>query len=271
MCVLIYYCLIFIFGLLAGSFLNCLIYRLKESQSFLLGRSYCPNCKHILNWWDLIPILSFIFLRGKCKYCQKPISWQYPLVEFFTAVSFVLIYYFFPIILDSCFLILISCFLIVIFVYDLKHFIIPDKVIFPAIGITFLYQLFKVLDFGHLELFGIRDLGFGVFEPLIFFIVTALGAAAFFLFIVLFSKGRWMGAGDIGLAFLMGLILGWPNILVALFSAFFLGAIIGIGLIAFGKRTLKSEIPFGPFLVTGTFLALFFGEKVINYYLNLFL
>ncbi len=101
-------------------------------------------------------------------------------------------------------------------------------------------------------------------------VYTAIGAAVFFLFIVLVSQGKWMGLGDVKLVFLIGLLLGFPNILVALFLAFFIGAIIGIGLIIFGKKSLKSEIPFGPFLVGGTFIAMFFSQNLINWYLNLY-
>jgi leader peptidase (prepilin peptidase)/N-methyltransferase len=111
----------------------------------------------------------------------------------------------------------------------------------------------------------------GNLELLLNPLISALLASSFFLTIVLVSKGKWMGLGDVKLAFFMGLFLGWPNILVALFLAFFFGAIIGIGLIAFSKKTLKSEVPFGPFLIIGTFVVLFFGENLINWYLNLFL
>lgn len=261
---------LFLFGLIIGSFLNCVIYRLDTKESFLRGKSFCPNCKHTLSWQDLIPVLSFIFLKGKCRYCQKPISWQYPLVELATAILFVMIlnyelrimnYEFlnFGFILYSLFLILNSCFLIIIFVYDLKHYIIPDKVIYPAIIIAFLYDILYSLFFIHNSKF------------LIQFLFSGLGAAAFFLLIVLISRGKWMGVGDIKLAFFMGLVLSWPNILIALFLAFSIGALIGIILIAARKKTMKSEIPFGPFLVSGTFLALFFGEKIVNWYLNLIL
>jgi len=160
------------------------------------------------------------------------------------------------------YLLLISCFLIIIFVYDLKHYIIPDKVIYPAIGIAFLYQ---IISNGR-WVGGVQFLITNFYFP----ILSALGAATFFLAIVLISQGKWMGLGDVKLAAFMGLFLSWPNILVALFLAFSIGAIIGLGLIISGKRTLKSEVPFGPFLVTGTFIALFSGEKIINFYLNLY-
>lgn len=272
------YLFIFVFGTICGSFLNCVIYRLEIGESFLKGRSYCPHCKHVLTWQDLIPIFSFLILKGKCRYCHQKISWQYPLVELATGILFVstLIYFFSKTSilvnsamteLTSIYYLVIACFLIIIFVYDLKHYIIPDKVIYPAIAIAFLYQLFKIWDLGFVPNFEFR---ISNFQTLANPLLSAFLASLFFLMIVLISQGKWMGVGDIKLAFLMGLILSFPNILVALFLAFFIGAIIGIELIILGKKTLKSEIPFGPFLVSGTFLALFFGQKILDWYLNLF-
>ncbi len=259
--------IIFIIGLTIGSFLNCVIYRLEKGESFLSGRSYCPNCRHILTWQDLMPVLSFLILKGKCRYCQKPISWQYPLVELGTGILFVLVFGILNLgfVSDFGFRIsdfftltyhlLITCSLIVIFVYDLKHYIIPDKIIYPAIIIAGIFNFqFSI---------------FNEFSILKFSILSASGAAAFFLLIVLISQGKWMGIGDIKLAFFMGLLLGFPNILVALFLSFFIGAIIGTALILFGKKTLKSEIPFGPFLVTGIFIAMFWGQMIIDWYLRL--
>ena len=252
------YLSIFVFGLIFGSFLNCVIYRLHSGESFLKGRSYCPNCQHILSWPDLIPVFSFLILKGKCRYCHKPISLQYPLVELATGTVFLLIFWNLEFgIWDLLFRLLISCFLIIIFVYDLKHYIIPDQVIYPAIVIAFLYNIYQfTIDNQQLTINNF---------------LSAFGAAAFFLTLVLISHEKWLGWGDVKLAFLMGLFLGWPKILLALFLAFFIGAIIGIELIILGKKTLKSEIPFGPFLVSGTFLALFFGQKILDWYLNLFL
>ncbi|MEK9135255.1 MAG: prepilin peptidase [Patescibacteria group bacterium] len=245
---------IFVFGLMVGSFLNCVIYRLEQGKSFLRGRSFCPNCKHQLSWQDLIPIFSFLILGGKCRYCSQKISWQYPLVELFTGIIFLSILLTNSNIYAMAYLLLVSCFFIIIFVYDLKHYIIPDKVVFPAIGVALAYDLLRF------DLLGRSNL-----------LASAFGAAGFFLAIVLISRGKGMGIGDIKLAFLMGLFLGWPNIIVALFLAIFLGAIMGIGLIISGKKTLKSEVPFGPFLTIGAFSALFWGEKIINFYFNLFL
>ncbi len=244
------YLIIFLFGLIVGSFLNCIIYRLEVGKSFLGGHSFCPYCKHELVWHDLIPVFSFLMLKGKCRYCQKPISIQYPLIELTTAILFVLVFNS-QNLLNTGYLLLTTSFLIIIFVYDLKHYIIPDKVIFPAILTSFLF------------LFTTNSL-------LLNTILSAFGASFFFLLIYLISQGQWMGFGDVKLSFLMGLHLGFPNILVALFSAFFTGAIIGLILIAQNKKTLKSMVPFGPFLVFGTFLAMFYGELIINWYCNLF-
>jgi leader peptidase (prepilin peptidase)/N-methyltransferase len=251
----------FVLGLIVGSFLNSVIYRLETGENFLKGRSFCPHCKHILSWKDLIPILSFLILRGKCKYCKKKISLQYPLVEFFTGILFILAVFIFG---DQSFISLIfywilTCFLLIIFVYDLKHYLIPDRVIYPAIFLTLPYQSFKIWNFGHWNLFEVWNLVLGILPSL------------FFLAIILISRETWMGFGDFKLSILMGLILGWPNILVALFFAFLSGAIVGLVLIFFKKKTLKSQIPFAPFLVSGTFFSMFFGKEIINWYLSLFL
>ncbi len=266
---LFFYLIIFLFGLIVGSFLNCVIYRLEVGGNFLKGRSFCPKCKHILKWYDLIPILSFIILKRKCRYCREKISWQYPLIELSTGILFLIIFNFqfswtpsgglpegllFNF-LNLFYYLIITSFLIIIFVYDLKYFIIPDRVIYPVIIIALIFN-FQFLIFNQFSIFKLSML-------------SALGAAAFFLTIFLVSRGHWMGFGDVKLAFLLGLFLSFPNILVALFSAFLIGAIIGIGLIIARKKNLKSEVPFGPFLITGTIIALFWGEKLIRWYLNL--
>ena len=270
---------VFVFGVCIGSFLNCAVYRM-ESKKSLSGRSFCPHCKHILSWKDLFPVFSFVFLGGKCRYCKAKISAQYPLVELATGVIFLLIFNMLSVIpnlignpgglqtlwipafagmtINLAFLFYVASALIVIFIYDLKHYIIPDKVLFPAIIITFIYQLFSAL--------GGPALGWQIVN----YLLAALIASGFFLAIFLLSKGRAMGFGDVKLAILMGLLLGVPNIFVALFLAFFFGAIIGIILMIYKGKSLKSEIPFGPFLISGTFLAMLYGNQIIQWYSNLF-
>lgn len=245
---------IFILGLCIGSFLNCVIYRLEEGKK-LSGRSFCPHCKHTLKWLDLFPIFSFIFLAGKCRYCQKKISVQYPLVEFLNAVLFLAIFLFLGLSqpLNLIFLFYIASSLVVIFVYDLKHYEIPDKVLFPAIAVALIYNLF--FNFNLIINYGI----------------AVVIAAGFFLAIFVFSGGKWIGFGDVKFAILMGLLLGISKVLTALFLAFLFGAIISIILLSFYGKKMKSEVPFGPFLVMGTFLALFYGEKIVKWYLSFFL
>jgi prepilin signal peptidase PulO-like enzyme (type II secretory pathway) len=251
---------VFLLGLCIGSFLNCVVYRLEEEKT-LKGRSFCPNCKHILTWYDLFPVFSFIFLRGRCRYCHKKISIQYPLVELATGIIFVLVFNFInPVLtfyqsLSLPYLFYIFSVLIIIFIYDLKHYIIPDKVLFPAIIISLTYDVI-------------------IWQGILNVLLALAIAFGFFLTIFLISKGKWMGFGDVKLSILMGLLLGFPNILVALFLAFFFGAIIGIMLMTFPtraggeKKSLKSEIPFGPFLIVGTFVAMLWGNQLISWYLN---
>ncbi len=264
----LFYFFIIIFSLIVGSFLNCLIYRLSFEQSLcqsLKGRSFCPHCRHKLSAKDLIPLLSFLLLKGRCRYCQKKISPQYPLVELLTAIVFFGIFYFYftsfrPADFVSVLYLLITAgLLIVIFFYDLKHYLIPDKIMYPAVILALVYNFFF---HGFFQ----RD-----FNYFLLSLATAFLTALPFFIIVFASKGRWMGGADIKLAFFMGLFLNWPAILPALFLAFFIGAFFGLILIIAGKKTLKSEIPFAPFLISGTFLALFWGWPIIDWYVSLFL
>jgi len=271
---------VFLFGLAVGSFLNSVIFRLaaseeaslapmgrKQGKSAFVGRSSCPKCAHALAWYDLIPLLSFVLLQGKCRYCKKQISWQYPIVEISTAAVFLLIFNA-KFLISNQFLIsnflnfsllyfwIIASFLIIIFVYDLKYYLIPDSVVYSGIGVTFLYRVFEIWNFGNWDLFWNLEFGIWILAPL------------FFLAIYLLSRGRWLGFGDVKLAILMGLFLGWPNILIALFCAFFLGALVGVSLVLSGKKAWKSQVPFGPFLIAGTFVALFWGKQLMDFYLH---
>jgi len=249
------YITIFIFGTLIGSFLNCLIYRLENKKSFVFGRSICPKCKHELAWYDLIPIFSFIFLRTKCRYCGKKISRQYPFIEIVTGLLFLFIFnYQLSIINDYLIvsfsnltsLIFIFSSMLVIFIYDFKHFIIPDKILYPLTAVTLFYLIINY------------QLG------IINYLLAGAGASLFFLSIHLISKGKWLGFGDVKLALFLGIFLGWPNIFLSLFLSFIIGAIMGIGLIAFKGKGLKSQVPFAPFLLIGTFIAFFWGDRIIS-------
>ena len=256
---------VFLFGLAVGSFLNAFIYRMKQGKSVLRGRSYCPHCKHALAWYDLVPLLSFVLLQGRCRHCKAKISLQYPLVEFATGVLFVLVFSLivenlislsFPQILELLYLWTIVSLLVVVFVYDLKHFLIPDKVLYPAILVVGIWYLVSS-TVGWIPVYQILNT-----------IYSAVGAAGFFLAIHLLSKGRAMGFGDVKLAFFMGLFLSWPNIFVAMSLAFAAGTIVGLALISLKKKTMRSEVPFGPFLLFGTLVAFFWGETLMDWYLS---
>lgn len=269
---------VFVFGLAIGSFLNVIIYRLAVSQgvypnfsdrknhvmSPFRGRSFCDTCGHRLSWQDLIPLLSFLVLKGRCRYCKEKISFQYPLIELATALVFMLLVEnltesSFPQVMELLYLWVMAALLIVIFVYDLKHFLIPDKILYPAILVSGIWYLVSSI-LGTISIYQILNT-----------IYSALGAAGFFLAIYLLSKGKWLGFGDVKLAFLLGLFLGWPPILVAMFFAFLIGAVFGLLLIALKKKGMKSEVPFAPFLIAGTAVAFFFGESILHWYLGLFL
>jgi leader peptidase (prepilin peptidase)/N-methyltransferase len=242
----------FIFGLAVGSFLNCLVYRLNKGLSPVRGRSFCPKCKHQLAWKDNLPLISFIVLKGRCRHCHSPISWQYPLVELATGMLAVLTvrYTLYPInsgFLTAIYYLLITYALIAIFVSDLRYGTIPDEVVFPAIGLVFLYSVFSLQS--------------SVFSP----ILSSLGAAGFFLALVAVTRGRGMGMGDVKLAGLMGLVLGWPKIVAALYLAFLTGAFAGVILILIGKKRLGEHIPFGPFLASTTWIVIFWGDQILSW------
>ena len=296
-------------GLLTGSFLNVVINRLYKKQDIIKKRSHCPKCGAVLKWYELIPVFSFIIQRGKCRACRQPISFQYPIVEIATSILFLFVvtnFQLFPAVESSTFIAgqtVISEFsalqllqviflwitfsgLLVIFAYDIKHYIIPDIVLFPLIGLVFLARLIGIWSLDSLNLFGNWTLkivptlsrtldiigGNSVSLTSFFLAITAgLFASLFFFIIYAISKGRAMGFGDVKLAFFMGLLLGFQEVILAIFLAFIFGGIVGSILIVLKKKKLKSQMPFGPFLVLGTFIALFFGGNLINWYSSLFL
>lgn len=259
-------------GLIIGSFLNCLIWRLHTGES-LDGRSHCPKCGQQINWYDNIPVLSFLLLRGRCRYCRKKISWQYPIVELTTGLLFLIAfarifpkeaflspaYPFHPadflVLFRDWFLIAV---MVIVFIYDLRWYLILDVITLPAAAVLFLTNL------------GIMVLEGRAWPGLAYLLLSGIIGGSFFLLQFLVSRGRWIGGGDIRLGFLMGLALGWPGIMIALFLAYFLGSFVGLGLIASGKKEWGSKVPLGTFLSVATLAALFWGEQILNWYLNLF-
>ncbi|MFA5052309.1 MAG: prepilin peptidase [Patescibacteria group bacterium] len=248
-----YIFLVAILGLVVGSFLNAVIYRLHAGVSFMHGRSYCPHCKHNLASKDLVPLFSFLFLRGRCRYCQKPISWQYPLVELMTAAGFIAVLWKFDVSATLLVYCLYTCLLMIIFVFDLRYYLILDRVSIPAVIIAGVLSAI-VLHISVASLF-----------------IGAVIGGGFFLIQFLVSRGKWIGGGDIRLGVLMGVMLGWPQILVALVIAYFIGSVIGVGLIVSRRKKWQSQVPFGTFLSVATFITFFIGPAVVNYYQGLFI
>jgi prepilin signal peptidase PulO-like enzyme (type II secretory pathway) len=248
----------FIFGLIIGSFLNVVIYRLNLTES-LLGRSHCPHCQHKINWYDNIPLLSFIFLYAKCRNCQKSISWQYPLVEAATGIIFAATANIFLLSgslenwVESIFYVGLFSALLIIFVFDWKHLEIPMPVIWLTVVWTLIFLL--ILDWLNFQP------GMDIFSSRIFSgNLAGLLAFSFFFALAFGSKEKWMGMGDAYLALLIGLGLGSEKILPALMLAFLSGSLVGIGLMLAKKKTLKSQIPFGPFLVSGAIISVLFFD-----------
>lgn len=258
------YLAVAVFGLCVGSFLAAFTYRRQKGLDVFKGRSFCPHCRAKIRWFDNFPLLSFIRLKGKCRSCGKKISWRYPLIEFSTAIIFLVYYHF----LSSCgelFSTSVLCswktelgwfsylffgitiyFLVSIFVIDLENKIIPDGLVFW--GILFVF-VFLVLSAPSL-----------IFQRFLVGFLTAL----FFLFIHLLTRGRGMGLGDVKFVVLGGVILAWPQTAVWLFLAFLSGAIIGLTLVLFKKAKFGKEIPFGPYLAASLLVTIIFGERFLS-------
>jgi leader peptidase (prepilin peptidase)/N-methyltransferase len=243
--------LVFIFGLIIGSFLNAVIFRLYKKESIVWDRSHCVFCNHDLAAKDLIPLFSFLFLRGRCRYCSRKISWQYPLIESVTAILFVLLFLHNGSIvnINLIFSGVFASFLIVIGVFDFKHYLILDKVVFPALALAIVWNLIQ-----HQFISGL---------------LAGFIAAGFFGIQYAVSSGRWIGFGDVKLGLFLGNLLGLKFTIAMLFFAYFVGAIIGVGLIIFGKKKLSSKLPFGVFLSLSTLVMMLYGEPLVSWYLKL--
>lgn len=242
--------LVFLIGLCVGSFLNVVSFRTHEKRSFLAGRSACRACGTTTAPYDLIPVLSYVLLGGRCRACTASISPQYPLVEFATGALFLA--FFVQDGLTAAFVrdIAFATFLVVTFVYDARYMEIPDRFTIPAAVVAIAANL---------------ALGMSVTSLLL----GAVLGGGFFLAQYAISRGRWIGGGDIRLGAVMGLMLGWPNALVALVIAYLVGAVYALGLVATGKAKMKTQIPFGTFLSLATVTVMLFGTRIVAWYLGL--
>lgn len=241
-------------GLIVGSFLNAAYWRMQEGISFG-GRSMCPRCRERISWYDNIPLLSFALLGGKCRSCRAPISRRYPIVECGTGIVFLLLGEAFFSVWDTsswiltAFLLFSASVLILIFVFDLESMEIPNILLWIGTGAAFVFLLaLDATRFSPGASVWSLALHSGLLGALIGFVPLFLLASL--------SREKWMGMGDGFLAFFLGLIVGFPAVLFSLTLAFFLGALVGISLIALKKKDLQSQVPLGPFLIVGAFLAL---------------
>lgn len=274
----------FLLGSILGSFCLVLADRSLTSDVFW-GRSYCPHCKKKLRWYDLFPIISYIFLQGRCRYCQKKISLEYLLVEVGMGVLIGLLFWqsfdspavagslrinfqFSILLLDLLFKTFFITILATLFLTDLKKMLIPDRISLPAIWISLAYLVgVTIYKVGYLPYFQRHALMIAL--PLLGSILSAFGIALFFTLLIVITRGKGMGGGDVKLGALLGLALGFPLSLVAVVLSFLTGAAVSIFLIITGKKHFGQAIPFGPFLVLGSLISLFWGNLIIDWYLHL--
>ncbi|MBC7194191.1 MAG: prepilin peptidase [Caldisericia bacterium] len=240
----------FILGASIGSFLNVLIYRIPRKISISTGRSFCPNCGHKLSFFDLVPIISFIFLGGRCRYCKEKISIIYPIVEAITGLIFLLSFLFFGYSIYYLKFIIFSSVLIVISIIDLQTMEIPDEPLFFGLFFGVIFLLIEKNYFN--TLIGL------IIPPVIFFLIIVL------------SKGG-MGGGDFKLSFLFGLYLGFPKIVPWFFLSFLLGFFPAIIMLLTKKATRKTPLPFGPFMALSGIITFLFGSQIIRFYNKLML
>lgn len=250
---ILYLIVFFILGSAIGSFLNVVVDRATRGES-IMGRSYCEFCRAELSTIDLVPIISFVALGARCRYCKKKLSWQYPLVETLTAVLFTFSFWVamtgssFDLVTLFYWFLLISV-SVVVAVVDFKFQLIPTSFVYGASLVSLFYN-YLVLP-----------------SPLfIDHLLAAFGASAFFLLIVLITRGRGMGQGDIVLAFMIGMVLGIESTIASLFLAFLTGAVVSVFLIILGRKKFGNTVPFAPFLIFGFIFCLFWGQAFLAWY-----
>jgi leader peptidase (prepilin peptidase)/N-methyltransferase len=242
-----------IFGALIGSFLNVCIVRLPKEESIITPGSHCPHCKTPIKFYDNIPLVSYLFLKGRCRYCKKSISIRYPLIEGITALgSLILFMKFGPSLSFLIYFAFVSA-LIVITVIDLYHQIIPDVISLPGIGVGLLASFITPQITFYGSLIGIL-----------------LGGGSLFLVATVYQwlfKREGMGGGDVKLLAMIGSFLGWKAVILTILIGSLIGSIIGISIIVLKGKDFKYAIPFGPFLSLGAVIAFFYGEDIIRWYL----
>ena len=248
-----FYLAAFVLGSIWGSFCNVCIYRLPDNYSVITKRSFCRSCKNKIKWYDNIPLLSFIFLKGKCRNCSNKISSQYFLVELIAAISFLSIYYIYGISITTLLLIILSIFFIIIFFIDLKHYIIPNELTFPLMLIGFI----KSFD---------PNLNQTIFPNYINSLLGGFfGYAVIWLIIFFYKKVRnkeGMGLGDAKLMAVVGFWFGWASIPFTIFISSAVALILVIPSLIKKTRNMSAQIPFGPYIIIGCIIYVTFADQI---------
>jgi len=267
-----------ILGLSFGSFVNALVWRTYKQEtkssrkknkssdlSIIKGRSVCVHCGHTLSAKDLVPVLSWLELRGRCRYCQKPISAQYPLVELLTTGLFIVSYHFWPMPFDMAGWLMFSLWLaatvllVALAVYDLRWMILPNRLVFILIGVAFISIVLRLFSQP-------------IIETLLAAVMGVVFSAGLFYLLFRVSDGKWIGGGDVKLAVALGLLVGGPlNAVLMLFLASLFGSLVAIPLLMAGKAKRSTHLPFGPFLIIATYIVFLFGETLSHWYEKIFL
>lgn len=243
------YVICFIFGIIIGSFVNVLIYRLPLHENIVTENSHCMTCGHKLKWYDLFPLFSYLFLRGKCRYCKAKLSVQYPLVEFINGLFYVLIFIFNGINVTSiCYALSVSM-LIALSVIDWRTYEIPF-----GLNIAIL-------------VFGIINMAFN-YKNFLYYLIGMVCVSGFLLLLYLITKGRGIGGGDIKLMAAAGLLLGWKHIILALILGCIIGSVIHITLMKVSDK--GRMLAFGPYLSVGIVISMLCGDRLLNWYLGIF-
>ena len=249
------YLAFFVLGSIWGSFSNVCIYRIPNNKSVIINRSYCPKCKNKIAWFDNIPFLSFVLLKGKCRNCNKAIGLQYFIVELLSAVSFVIIYHFYGISITSLLLLILSIYFIIIFFIDLKHLIIPNSLTFSLMFLGFIKSFDPNLDKTIFPNY-INSLIGGIF-----------GYSIIWLIVFVYKKIRkkeGMGLGDAKLLGAIGFWFGWASIPFTIFLSSVAALIFVIPSIINKSRNMASQIPFGPYIIVGCIIYLIFLNEIKN-------
>lgn len=242
------YIFIFVYGIVIGSFLNVCIYRIPKKESVVTVNSHCMSCNHRLAWYDLFPLFSFLFLKGKCRYCGTKLSLQYPVVEFLNGILYVIVFCVNGMNVESGLYCLLVSALLVLSMIDYQTMEIPISVNAVILGIGILHM---VVDPGRL----------------IHYIIGFFAASLFLLLCLIITRGRGIGGGDIKLMAVAGLCLGWENILLALVFGCIIGSVIQCIVIAVTKN--KTKFAMGPYLSVGIFVAMLWGEPFLEWYIGL--